>query len=351
MGEEVTVGGWRPEIDVRVVRLGDSLTMVIPERWRIERLPDGRWWCGDDATGESVVTDARLAARREETPAGATPRQAARVYLDHFRGVLEEIDGITRIESATTETDYLLRSEGIYLEDGDRFRERRWYLFRGVDDDVAVFRIALHVREPVRDARRFDALVELFERQIHAAHGRMREPGGSEVEALQEFTMDGVVTLRLPARWSFRQNGEDWYCYDPDGRPGRLWAGYDLFRPRGDAADSEAPSAQELAQEYSDAWDPDGHHVLFNEVQPAPLGAIIRLIDEDIDEGSGDPDDQPLRCHRWIYIALRGDEPGVMSHYTLMFPIALADQPELEALVHLIDTQVRAQRLESGAAV
>ena len=332
------------DVEVREVKLGDSLTILVPESWVVERREDGRWWCGNAAGGESALVDAAIAGLHEDTPPDASPRQAAKAYLDSFRRFLDGVDGVTRIEVESTATGYVLRSAGAYAEDGDSFRERRWYLFRGMTDGVVVLRMTLHVREPVLDEKRFDGLVQLFDDQIRAAHGRVLEPDGREAEALQDFTMDGFVTLRLPLRWRCRQQGEDWYCSDPDGRPGRLWAGYDLFMPDGEA------TADALAHQFAESWEPVGSRLLEKKVSPAPLGAVLQLIDEDADGGSDDGTDPPLRCYRWVYFALRDGAPGVMCRYTLMMPIAVVDRPEAQALIRLIGDEIQRQRFEKTAA-
>jgi hypothetical protein len=340
MGEVVRPDRRRADVEAREVKLGDALTILVPEPWEVERLEDGRWWCGDTASGESAIVDAAIARPCEGTPPDASPRQAAKAYLDHFRRFLDGVDGVTRIEVESTATGYILWSAGGYAEDDDSFRERRWYLFRGMTDGVMVLRMALHVREPVLDEQRFAGLAQLFDDQIRAAHGRVLEPDGREAEALQDFTMDGFVTLRLPLRWRCRQQGEDWYCFDPDGRPGRLWAGYDLFMPDGEA------TAEALAHQFAGSWEPVGSCLLDRKISPAPLGAVLQLIDEDADGRSDDCQDPPLRCYRWVYFALRVGAPGVMCRYTLMVPIAVADQPETQALIRLIGDEIQRQRLE-----
>jgi hypothetical protein len=345
----VAATGGGSEIATRQVKLGDKLTILIPVGWEVEKASNGRWWCGDEAAGEFALVDGVLGGRREETPADATPSEAAKAYLDYFSGFLEGVDGIAEIEPETTATGYVLRSRGRYEEDGAEFQERRWYLFRGVDNHVLVLRMTLHMREPVRDARRHAALEKLFEDQIRAARSRVVDPDHPAVEALQDFTMDGLVSLRLPVRWRCRQEGESWYCYDPDGRSGRLWAGYDLFMPRDDGATESGSTAADLAAQWAESWEPEGSRVLLRKVAPAPLGAILHLIDEDADEPSGDPDDVPLRCYRWIYFAPREGKPGVMSRYTLMMPIIQADRPEMQALVELLAREVAQQRLVEGA--
>jgi hypothetical protein len=176
------------------------------------------------------------------------------------------------------------------------------------------------------------------------AHGRVLEPDGHETEALQDINMDGFVTLRLPLRWRCRQEGEHWYCDDPDGRPGRLWAGYDLFMPDGEA------TAETLAHQFAESWEPVGSRLLDRKVTRAPLGAVLQLIDEDEDGGSDDGMDPPLRCYRWVYFALRAGAPGVMCRYTLMVPAAMADQPEMQVLIRLVGDEIQRLRLDGAAA-
>lgn len=177
---------------------------------------------------------------------------------------------------------------------------------------------------------------------VDAAIAKPREDAPSE--ALQDFTMDGFVTLRLPLRWRCRQEGEGWYCSDPDGRPGRLWAGYDLFMPDG------GRTAEALAHQFAASWEPVGARLLSKKISAAPLGAVLQLIDEDEDGGSDDCQDPPLRCYRWLYFALRDGETGVMCRYTLMVPIAVANQPETQALIRLIGDEIQRQQLEETAA-
>ncbi len=344
------------EIDVQEAKLGDLLTVLLPRGWRSEQMPDGRWWCGAADDSESAIIHAAVASPREGTPANATMTEAAKRYLDHFTDMLNGIDGVSGIESKATPTGYLLRSRGRYVEDGSSFQERRWYLFRGVDDGVIIFRVALHLREPVRDVRRRDGLIKLFEDQILRVHGRVVDPdvaddGGdhrpvaSDQEALQDFVMDGIVALRLPLRWRCRQEGEDWFCYDPDGRRGRFWAGYDEFRLRDDMSGTASEASRFLAQEWADSWQPEASRVLHTEVRLARLGAIAYLVDENVEDGDGDPDDPPLRNYRWLYFAVRESKRSVRAWYTLMIPIADVDKAEMQALVRLIDGEIAAQRL------
>jgi hypothetical protein len=333
------------EVEVREAKLGDHLTVLLPAPWLSEQMPDGRWWCGSADESESAIIHAAVAAPRQGTPEDATPSEAAKLYLDYFVDVLNSIDGVAEIESKATPTGFLLRSCGRYVEDDATFQEHRWYLFRGIDAGVIVFRIALHLREPVRDVGRRDGLIKLFEDQIQRVHGRPVTADGEEDVAFQDFVMDGVVAIRIPARWSWRQKGEDWYCYDPDGRPGRLWAGYDEFQLKDGNSIAPDEAASSLAREWADAWQPENSRVLHTDVRPAPFGSIAYLIDENIDDAESDPRNPPLRCYRWICFAVRKAKRSVRSWYTLMMPIAQADTPQMRALLKLIDTEIEAQRL------
>lgn len=344
-GDRDQAMGWQADVDVQQVRLGDHLTVLLPTGWRSEQMPDGRWWCGAADESESAIIHAAVASPCEGTAEDATPTEAAKDYLDYFTGVLNGIDGVTEIESKATPTGYVLRSRGRYVEDGGTFAERRWYLFRGVEDGVVVFRVALHLREPVRDARRRDALTKLFEDQVLRVHGRAVDPEASDHEVLQDFVMDGIVAIRLPVRWCCEQKGEDWFCYDPDGRRGRFWAGYDEFRMRDDERGAPGEISRSLAQEWADAWQPEASRVLHAEVRKAPFGAIAYLIDENVDDPESVSDDPPLRCYRWICFAVREGKRSVRSWYTLMIPIAQADTPEMRALVKLMAKEIEAQRL------
>jgi hypothetical protein len=162
---------------------------------------------------------------------------------------------------------------------------------------------------------------------------------------MRDFDMDGVVTLRLPARLRSRRENDMWFLFDPGGAPGRIWADYDIL----EADQHGGRSPFELAEIYARDWPADEQmRPVSRQLVAAPLGAILTVVEEDIDEG-GD-DDPPLRHVTWLYFAdLR--ERRLMATFRLMHPRRLADDPAVASLQALLGREVRALRVgeESSA--
>jgi hypothetical protein len=330
-------------MDLKVVELGDDITMEIPRGWTCHWTDNGEWWCGDEARDIGVFV--RTEAFGPEAIGAAYSTSAsgnARAIGDRLRSFLAD-NAIGEIETETNEFGEIIHAVVEHEEHGERIRTFRWYAVNGYADMVSLARFTLAAPAAIADDPELAALGAVF-----ADQARKVGPGlfrAEDLRLLEERAFGPRIRLKVPALWNCDLVETDaWRCWPRRRAPGTFFVVADIKPVDDRTPDEIALGVPDIAGEIFKKAIGDVYELVDRRLSVPDQGGMMAFIVDNGEPSRGPDDDEPLRLYSWHYVKPLVDAVAII-HFRLMIEHSWLDTPAVDELVQAMDREISKARI------
>lgn len=340
---------------LKTILVADGEVAVrVPRRWDAapEKMREGYWACyetgGADTGSLWIQVDHFERGDQAEAGAGSVTRE----FVEQMAAATDRDS--PPIESTIEAVAGGFRWHRVYdaEEDGEPLRcwFSRYFLERGPNCAVIGFNFVLTRAQ--MDEPEFVELREIMDREVGGVFlDPFRVADEEEAEEvlgpLQRVNFDEQVKLVLPEAMECAANGgrdgeteNQWYCRLDAGssHAGMFVMTDDVPFPAEDHADALEILGAHIGETPARSGDLPPEEP---RARRAPCGAVFyQVMDDQVGESSGDPDNRPLLNHIWTYV-VPGDDRLRRLQVLLMIPVAEVDTPPFPQLVAYVNGAVR----------